>query len=65
MTLAGHHAGDNADSGRCFELRIAAVIPALNEAISIARVVEDLREQVRCTSILACRTDRKHSKRVP
>jgi glycosyltransferase involved in cell wall biosynthesis len=45
MTLADHHAGDSADSGRCSELRIAAVIPALNEATSIARVVEGLREQ--------------------
>ncbi|MDQ3360932.1 MAG: glycosyltransferase family 2 protein [Actinomycetota bacterium] len=45
MKLADHYAGDNADSGCRSESRIAAVIPALNEATSIARVVERLREQ--------------------
>jgi glycosyltransferase involved in cell wall biosynthesis len=46
LTLADHHKGDNAYSGRPPEPRIAAVIPALNEAPSIARVVEGLRGQV-------------------
>ncbi len=45
MTLADHQAGDSAGSGWRSEARIAAVIPALNEATSIARVVEGLREQ--------------------
>jgi glycosyltransferase involved in cell wall biosynthesis len=45
LTLADHHAGDDAYSGRRPEPRIAAVIPALNEAPSIAQVVEGLREQ--------------------
>jgi len=45
MKLADHYAGDNADSGWRPESRIAAVIPALDEAHSIARVVECLREQ--------------------
>ncbi|QIN83574.1 glycosyltransferase [Rubrobacter tropicus] len=45
MTLAGHHAGDNTGSGRRPGPRIAAVIPALDEALSIARVVEGLRGQ--------------------
>ncbi len=45
MTLADHHAGDDVDPGQGSLPRIAAVIPALNEAPSIARVVEGLREQ--------------------
>jgi glycosyltransferase involved in cell wall biosynthesis len=45
MTLTDHHTGDNADSGQRRGPRIAAVIPALNEAPSIARVVEGLRGQ--------------------
>ena len=50
MTLADRHTGD--DTG--FELppgpRIAAVIPALDEALSIARVVKRLRGQALLTS---------------
>jgi len=45
MTLTGHHTGDNAGSGQRPGPRIAAVIPALDEALSIARVVEGLRGQ--------------------
>jgi glycosyltransferase involved in cell wall biosynthesis len=45
MTLADHLTGDNPGSGRRPELRIAAVIPALDEAPSIARVVEGLLGQ--------------------
>jgi glycosyltransferase involved in cell wall biosynthesis len=45
LTLADHHKGDNTYSGQRPESRIAAVIPALNEAPSIARVVKGLREQ--------------------
>ena len=45
MTLADRHAGDDADSGQRPGPRIAAVIPALDEALSIARVVEGLRGQ--------------------
>ena len=46
MTLAGHHAGDGTGAGqRPGRPRIAAVIPALDEAPSIARVVEGLRGQ--------------------
>ena len=45
MTLADHHAGDDVDPGQGSLPRIAAVIPALNEAPSIARVIESLREQ--------------------
>jgi len=46
VTLAGHHAGDGTGSGQCpGGPRIAAVIPALDEALSIARVVEGLRGQ--------------------
>lgn len=45
MTLVGHHTGDNADSTERSAPRIAAVIPALDEALSIARVVEELHGQ--------------------
>ena len=45
MTLADHCTGDDADSGQRPQPRIAAVIPALNEAPSIGRVVEGLHEQ--------------------
>ena len=45
MTLADHHTGDNAGSGQRSGPRIAAIIPALDEAPSIARVVEGLRGQ--------------------
>ncbi len=45
MTLADHRAGDDVDSGQGSLPRITAVIPALNEAPSIARVVEGLRKQ--------------------
>ena len=45
MTLADHHPGDDTGSGRRPGPRIAAVIPALDEAPSIARVVEGLRGQ--------------------
>jgi glycosyltransferase involved in cell wall biosynthesis len=45
MTLADHREGDDAGSGRRPWPRIAAVIPALDEAQSIARVVEGLRTQ--------------------
>src|SRR5918995_3489950 len=45
MTLADHPTGDNPGSGRRPWPRIAAVIPALDEAQSIARVVEGLRAQ--------------------
>jgi glycosyltransferase involved in cell wall biosynthesis len=45
MTHADHHIGDDADSWQRPEPRIAAVIPALNEAPSIARVVKGLCEQ--------------------
>lgn len=46
MTLADHRKGDDAGSARRSGPRIAVVIPALDEAQSIARVVEGLREQV-------------------
>ena len=46
MTLADHHAGGDVDPGQGSLPLIAAVIPALNEAPSIARVVEGLRDQV-------------------
>lgn len=45
MTLADHHTGDDTGSGRRPGPRIAAVIPAFDEALSIARVVEGLRGQ--------------------
>ena len=45
MTLADHRTGDDADSEQRPQPRIAAVIPALNEAPSIGRVVEGLHEQ--------------------
>jgi len=45
MTLTDHPAGDNRGSGQRPGPRIAAVIPALNEALSIARVVEGLQGQ--------------------
>ena len=45
MTLAGHHEGGHAGSRRRPGPRVAAVIPALDEAPSIARVVEGLRGQ--------------------
>ena len=45
MTLADRHPGDEAGSGQRPGPRIAAVIPALDEALSIARVVEGLRGQ--------------------
>jgi glycosyltransferase involved in cell wall biosynthesis len=45
LTLADCHTGDNADSRRSPDRPIAAVIPALDEAPSIARVVKGLREQ--------------------
>jgi len=45
VTLADHHPGDDTGSGRRPGPRIAAVIPALDEALSIARVVEGLRGQ--------------------
>jgi glycosyltransferase involved in cell wall biosynthesis len=46
MTLADHHTPENAYHGRRHGTRVVvAVIPALNEAPSIARVVEGLREQ--------------------
>jgi glycosyltransferase involved in cell wall biosynthesis len=45
MTLTDHPAGDNPGSERRPWPRIAAVIPALDEAQSIARVVEGLRAQ--------------------
>jgi len=45
VTPAEHHTADNADSGQRPEPRIVAVIPALDEAPSIARVVEGLRGQ--------------------
>jgi len=45
VTLTGHHTGDRAGSGRRLGPPIAAVIPALDEASSIARVVEGLRGQ--------------------
>lgn len=45
MTLADHRKGDYAGSGRRPGPRIAAVIPALDEAPSIAQVVESLRRQ--------------------
>jgi glycosyltransferase involved in cell wall biosynthesis len=44
VTLADHP-GDDTGSGRRPGPRIAAVIPALDEALSIARVVEGLRGQ--------------------
>jgi glycosyltransferase involved in cell wall biosynthesis len=43
VTLADRHPGDDTGSGRRPGPRIAAVIPALDEALSIARVVEGLR----------------------
>ncbi|MDQ3430041.1 MAG: glycosyltransferase family 2 protein, partial [Actinomycetota bacterium] len=45
MTLADHHTGDSSGSGQVSGSRVAAVIPALDEALSIARVVEGLRGQ--------------------
>ncbi len=45
MTLADRHPGDEAGAGQRPERHIAAVIPALDEALSIARVVEGLRGQ--------------------
>ena len=45
MTLADRHTGDDTGSGRRPGPRIAAVIPALDEALSIARVIEGLRGQ--------------------
>jgi glycosyltransferase involved in cell wall biosynthesis len=45
MTLAGRHAGDSAGSEQPSGPRIAVVIPALDEALSIAQVVEGLRGQ--------------------
>lgn len=46
MTLADHRAGDgDAGSGALPGPRIAVIIPALDEALSIARVVEGLRGQ--------------------
>ena len=45
MTLTDHHTGDDPGSGQRSGPRIAAVIPALDEAPSIARVVEGLRGQ--------------------
>jgi glycosyltransferase involved in cell wall biosynthesis len=45
MTLTEHHAGGDPGSGQRSGPRIAAVIPALDEAPSIARVVEGLRGQ--------------------
>jgi glycosyltransferase involved in cell wall biosynthesis len=45
MTLTEHHAGGDPGSGQRSGPRIAAVIPALNEALSIARVVEGLSGQ--------------------
>ena len=45
MTITDHPTGDHPGSGRRPRPRIAAVIPALDEAQSIARVVEGLRAQ--------------------
>ena len=45
MTITDWPTGDGPDSGRRPRQRITAVIPALDEAQSIARVVEGLREQ--------------------
>lgn len=45
MTLTDHPTGENPGTGRRPGPRIAAVVPALDEAQSIARVVEGLREQ--------------------
>jgi glycosyltransferase involved in cell wall biosynthesis len=45
MTLADHHSPDNAYHGRRPAARVVAVIPALNEAPSIARVVEGMLGQ--------------------
>jgi glycosyltransferase involved in cell wall biosynthesis len=45
MTLADHHTGNSRRSWQRPGPRIAAVIPALDEAPSIARVVEGLRRQ--------------------
>ncbi len=45
MTLTDHHTGDDPVPGQPSGPRIVAVIPALDEAPSIARVVEGLREQ--------------------
>lgn len=45
MTLTGRHTGDGVDHGEPSGSRIAAVIPALDEAPSIAGVVEGLRGQ--------------------
>jgi glycosyltransferase involved in cell wall biosynthesis len=50
MTLADHHTGDDTGFGQRSGPRIAAVIPALDEALSIARVVEGLRGQALLTS---------------
>ena len=45
MTLADHHTPDNTYRGQRPVARVVAVIPALDEAPSIARVVEGLRGQ--------------------
>jgi glycosyltransferase involved in cell wall biosynthesis len=45
MKLTNHRSEDSADSRRRSEPHIAAVIPALDEAPSIARVIEGLRRQ--------------------
>jgi len=45
MTLADHHTPDNTYHGQRPVARVVAVIPALDEAPSIARVVEGLRGQ--------------------
>ncbi len=45
MTLADHHTPDNTYHGQRPTARVVAVIPALDEAPSIARVVEGLRGQ--------------------
>jgi glycosyltransferase involved in cell wall biosynthesis len=45
MTTTDHPSGDHPGSGRHPGVRVAAVIPALDEAQSIARVVEGLRAQ--------------------
>jgi glycosyltransferase involved in cell wall biosynthesis len=50
MTLADRHTGDDTGFGSPPGPRIAAVIPALDEALSIARVVESLRGQALLTS---------------
>ena len=45
MTVVDRHTGDDAGSGQISRPRIATVIPALDEAPSIARVVEGLKGQ--------------------